>query len=70
MPGAVARTSTQALENSTLPFSLAIASKGYEKALREDKHLLAGLNVIDGKVTYKAVAEALGLKFVEAEKLI
>jgi alanine dehydrogenase len=70
MPGAVARTSTQALENSTLPFSLAIAGKGYEKAFRDDKHLLAGLNVIDGKVTYKAVADALGLKFVEAENLI
>jgi len=70
MPGAVARTSTQALENSTLPFSLALANKGYEKALRDDKHLLAGLNVIDGKVTYKAVAEALEHKFVEAEKII
>lgn len=70
MPGAVARTSTQALENSTLPFSLALANKGYEKALREDKHLLAGLNVIDGKVTYKAVAEALGYKYFEAEKLV
>lgn len=70
MPGAVARTSTQALENSTLPFSLALANKGYAKALRDDKHLLAGLNVIDGKVTYKAVADALGHKFVEAEKAI
>lgn len=70
MPGAVARTSTQALENSTLPFSLALANKGYEKALRDDKHLLAGLNVIDGKITYRAVAEALGHKFFEAEKVI
>src|SRR3989338_467939 len=70
MPGAVARTSTQALENSTLPFALALASKGYKKALHNDKHLLAGLNVIDGKVTYKAVADALGYKFFEAEKLI
>lgn len=70
MPGAVARTSTQALENSTLPFSLALASKGYEKALRDDKHLLAGLNVIDGKVTYKAVADALGHKFFDAEKVL
>lgn len=70
MPGAVARTSTQALENSTLPFSLALANKGYEKALRDDKHLLAGLNVIDGKVVYRAVAEALGHKYFEAEKLV
>jgi len=66
MPGAVARTSTQALENSTLPFSLALASKGYKKALKDDQYLLAGLNVIGGKVTYKAVADALGHKFVSA----
>jgi alanine dehydrogenase len=70
MPGAVARTSTQALENSTLPFSLAIAGKGYKKALLEDAHLCNGLNVIDGKVTYKAVAEALGIDFVEATKVL
>jgi alanine dehydrogenase len=70
MPGAVARTSTQALENSTLPFTLALANKGHVKALRDDKNLLAGLNVMDGKVTYKAVADALGHKYFEAEKLV
>jgi alanine dehydrogenase len=70
MPGAVARTSTQALENSTLPFTLALANKGYEKALRDDVHLLNGLNIFDGKVTYKAVAEALGHKFFDAANLI
>jgi len=70
MPGAVSRTSTQALENSTLPFSLAIAGKGYKKALSDDVHLRNGLNVIDGKVTYKAVADALGLPFIEAEKTL
>lgn len=70
MPGAVARTSTQALENSTLPFSLALANKGYKKALQDDIHLRNGLNVIDGKVTYKAVADALGYDFVEAEKAL
>ena len=70
MPGAVARTSTQALENSTLPFSLAIASKGYKKALSDDVHLRNGLNVINGQITYKAVAEALGHSFVEAEKAL
>ncbi len=70
MPGAVARTSTQALENSTLPFSLALANKGYKKALQEDLHLLNGLNVIDGKVTFKAVAEALGHEFFEPAKLV
>lgn len=70
MPGAVARTSTQALENSTLPFTLAIANKGYVKALHDDSHLLAGLNVIDGKVTYRAVADALGHEFFEAADLV
>lgn len=59
MPGAVARTSTQALENSTLPFALAIANKGYRKALIEDKNLLAGLNIYAGKVTHEEVAKAL-----------
>ena len=70
MPGAVARTSTQALENSTLPFTLALANKGYKKALLEDKHLRNGLNVIGGKVVYKAVADDLGYEFVEAEKAL
>ncbi len=70
MPGAVARTSTQALENSTLPFTLALANKGYKKALQDDKHLLNGLNVIDGKLVYKAVADALGLEFVDAQKAL
>jgi len=70
MPGAVARTSTQALENSTLPFSLALAGKGYVKALRDDKHLRNGLNVIEGKVTYKAVADALGHYYVSADELV
>lgn len=70
MPGAVARTSTQALENSTLPFSLALANKGYKKALLDDKNLRNGLNVIDGKVVYKAVADALGYDFVESSTVL
>lgn len=70
MPGAVARTSTQALENSTLPFSLALANKGFKKALLDDKHLRNGLNVIDGKIVYKAVADALGHSFVSPEELL
>lgn len=61
MPGAVARTSTQALENATLPFTLEIANKGYKKALEENQHLNNGLNVIDGKVVCEPVARALGL---------
>ncbi len=70
MPGAVARTSTLALENSTLPFTLALANKGYKKALQDDRNLLNGLNVINGKVVYKAVAEALGLKFSPIEEVL
>lgn len=60
MPGGVARTSTMALNNATLPFGLAIANKGVHKALSEDPHLLNGLNVHKGLVTYKAVVDALG----------
>ncbi|OOY24416.1 alanine dehydrogenase [Thioclava sediminum] len=61
MPGAVARTATLALSNATQPFLLALAGKGWERACAEDPHLAAGLNVHAGKVTYKAVAEALDL---------
>jgi alanine dehydrogenase len=60
MPGGVARTSTMALNNATLPFGLALANKGPVNAMLEDKHLLNGLNVHEGKVTYKAVVDALG----------
>jgi alanine dehydrogenase len=70
MPGAVARTSTIALNNATLPFTLALANKGYRKAMTEDKHLRNGLNVIDGKVTYKAVAEAHELPYVPVEEAL
>lgn len=63
MPAAVARTSTQALENATLPFSLVIANKGYQKAMKEDRHLLNGLNVFDGKITHTAVAASLGYQY-------
>jgi len=60
MPGGVARTSTFALTNATLPFALALADKGYKRALLDDPNLREGLNVHLGRVTYKAVAEALG----------
>jgi alanine dehydrogenase len=70
MPGAVARTSTFALNNATLPFVLALADKGVLGALRADSHLLAGLNVYDGKITYSAVAEALGASYVPAARAI
>jgi alanine dehydrogenase len=67
MPGAVARTSTFALNNVTLPFVLALADKGYRRALGEDIHLRQGLNVHEGKITHRAVAEALKLKFTPPE---
>ncbi len=67
MPGAVARTSTFALNNVTLPFTLSLANDGYRAALAKDEHLRNGLNVIDGKVTCKPVADAQGLEFVRPE---
>jgi alanine dehydrogenase len=65
MPGAVARTSTLALGNATLPFMLALADKGWKRACAEDPHLLAGLNVHAGHLTYGAVGTALGLEVME-----
>jgi alanine dehydrogenase len=70
MPGAVARTSTYALNNVTLPHALRIADLGWEEALRADRHLLDGLNVWDGRITYRAVAEELELPFTPAEQAI
>jgi alanine dehydrogenase len=63
MPGGVPRTSTLALTNATLPYALQLANKGWKKALRENPALLKGLNVAEGKVTYKAVADAFGMEF-------
>ncbi|ENM5825999.1 alanine dehydrogenase [Vibrio metoecus] len=70
MPGAVARTSTFALNNATLPYIVKLANKGYQKALLEDAGFLKGLNVIHGKVTYKEVADNFGLEYVEPAKAI
>lgn len=70
MPGAVARTSTFALNNVTLPFALALADKGYKAALEADPHLRAGLNVHRGSLTYEAVAHDLGVPFVPAEEAL
>jgi alanine dehydrogenase len=70
MPGAVARTSTFALNNATLPFTLALADKGWQKALADDVHLRAGLNICGGSVTYKAVAQAHKLEFVAPETAV
>ena len=70
MPGAVARTSTLALNNATLPFVLALAEKGYRRAMEEDAHLRAGLNVHQGHITHEAVAIALGHDYVPPEQAI
>ncbi len=70
MPGAVARTSTFALNNATLPFALALADKGWRQALKDDVHLRAGLNVHDGKVTCEPVAQAHGLAYTPAESVL
>ena len=65
IPGAVSRTSTLALTNATLPYALKLAGKGWQAACREDAGLAKGLNTIGGKVTNKAVADALGLEYVD-----
>ena len=70
MPGAVARTSTIALGNATMPFILSLANKGWRNACKENDHLLNGLNVHLGNITYKAVAEALDLKFISPESAL
>lgn len=63
IPAAVARTSTYALTNVTLPYVLQLANKGFERAIRENESLYKGVNICQGKVTYKTVADDLGFKF-------
>jgi alanine dehydrogenase len=70
MPGAVAKTSTLALTNATLPYAVQIANKGWKKACTDNVELERGLNVVDGKITYKAVAEAFGLDYTPAADLL
>lgn len=70
MPGAVPRTSTRALNNATLPFVLAIANKGPMQAMREDRHLAAGLNVYKGQITHASVARALGQECVSLTEVL
>jgi alanine dehydrogenase len=70
MPGAVARTSTLALTNATLPYAVEIANKGWKKAMQESNEIKLGANVIDGKITYKAVSEAFGLEYVAVDTLL
>ena len=70
MPGAVARTSTFALNNATIGHAVALANKGWRQAMRDDVHLKNGLNVCEGKVTYAAVAKDLGYDYVPADTLL
>ncbi len=70
MPGGVARTATLALGNSTLPYIVALADKGWRRALADDKHLRNGLNVAGGAITHPAVAAALGLELRPVEKIL
>ncbi len=70
MPGAVPRTSTFALNNATLPFVLALANLGYRQAMRQDVHLLHGLNICKGRLTHQAVANALQQEYTPAEVMI
>jgi len=70
MPGGVPRTSTFALNNATLPHVLHLADAGYKQALRDDEHLLAGLNVHAGAVTLREVADELGYEFVEPASVL
>ena len=70
MPGAVARTSTLALGNATMPFMLALANKGWKQACADDPHLLNGLNVHAGKLTYYAVGKALGIDVISPQMVI
>ncbi len=69
MPGGVPRTSTLALNKATLPFLSKLANEGYEKALKNDKNFLAGLNVCKGNVTYKAVADVFGHNYIAPNEL-
>ena len=70
MPGAVPRTSTFALTNATLPFALALANKGFERAVTEDPHLREGVNTYAGKLTYKAVAESQNIEYTPIDSLL
>jgi alanine dehydrogenase len=70
MPGGVPRTSTLALTNATFPYAMQLANKGWKQALKENAALKKGLNVVDGKVTYAAVAEAFGLPFTPPDSYL
>ena len=66
----VARTSTIALNNATIEHAVALADKGWQRAMKDNVHLRNGLNICAGKVTYQAVANALGYQYVDANSLL
>jgi alanine dehydrogenase len=70
MPGGVAKTSTIALTNATLPYAVQIANKGWQRAMHENPEIKLGANVMKGKVTYQAVAETFGLEYTPIETLL
>jgi alanine dehydrogenase len=70
MPGAVPKTSTLALTNATLPYAVEISNKGWKKAMNENPEIKAGANVVKGKVTYQAVADAFGLEYVPIDRML
>jgi alanine dehydrogenase len=70
MPGAVPKTSTMALTNATLPYAVQIANKGWKRAMKENREIKLGANVVKGKVTYKGVADALGLEYTNIDNLL
>ena len=70
MPGGVPRTSTLALTNATLPYALQLANKGWRRAVQDNAALLKGVNVVDGRVTYRAVAEAFGLEYTDVAEVV
>ena len=70
MPGAVAKTSARALTNATLPYAIEIANKGWKKAMQENKEIKLGANVVQGEITYKAVAEAFDLPYTPIDKFL
>ena len=70
MPGAVPNTSTTALTNATLNYALELANKGWKKACKDNNALARGLNIINGEVVYKEVADAFSLDYVELESIL
>jgi alanine dehydrogenase len=70
MPGGVPRTSTLALTNATLPYALQLANKGWRRAVQDNSALLRGVNVVDGRVTYRAVADAFGLEYSDPAEML